>query len=267
MGALVGGGEELSFVEFEPGQADIPASEAPKLEKLVKALYERPAVNLEIAGSFDPEKDRAALASGKLEQQLKLVRLKELADTGKPVPSMEALQLEPAERERLLKHLLMDLGTNQTLILQVPAAAPDTNTMAAVSAGRLAEQSLQAPPSKIPGDNTPRNLPTSGSKGAMGLMTATAKSAITGKKASSARPLPSAPDGAPLTPEQIEAKLVTAIQVSADDQRDLIKQRAQAVQSCILKTGQVAPERLFIITPKPSATSAKGETRANLSLE
>ena len=56
--------------------------------------------------------------------------------------------------------------------------------------------------------------------------------------------------GAPLTPEQIEAKLVTAIEVSADDQRDLIKQRAQAVQSFILKTGNVAPERLFIVTPK-----------------
>ena len=82
LGALVGGGEELSFVEFEPGRADIPDAEAQKLEKLVKALYERPALNLEIAGSFDREKDRAALAHVKLEQQLKVLRLKELADAG-----------------------------------------------------------------------------------------------------------------------------------------------------------------------------------------
>jgi hypothetical protein len=78
---------------------------------------------------------------------------------------------------------------------------------------------------------------------------------------------PTVLDGAPLTPEQIEAKLVAAIQVSADDQRDLIKQRAQAVQSCILKTGKVAPDRLFVVTPKSPAVSAKGETRANLSLD
>ena len=70
-----------------------------------------------------------------------------------------------------------------------------------------------------------------------------------------------------MTPEQIEAKLVAAIQVSLDEQRDLIKQRAQAVQSAILKTGKVTPERLFIVAPKAAAAAAKGETRVNLSLE
>ena len=96
LGALVGGGEELSFVEFQPGRADIPDAEAQKLDKLVKALYERPAVSLEIAGSFDPEQDRAALARLKLEQHLKILRLKELTDAGKTAPSLAALQLEPA---------------------------------------------------------------------------------------------------------------------------------------------------------------------------
>jgi len=70
-----------------------------------------------------------------------------------------------------------------------------------------------------------------------------------------------------LTPEQIEAKLVTAIEVSADDQRDLMRQRAQAVHSFILKTGSVTAERLLIVTPKPGGASAKGEARANLSLD
>jgi hypothetical protein len=267
LGALVGGGEELSFVQFEPGRADIPEAEAQKLEKLVNALYERPAVDLEIAGSFDPEKDRAALARAKLEQQLKVLRLKELADVGKPVPSISALQLEPAERERLLKRVLTDLGTNQTLVLQVPPTAFDTNIIAAVSAGPPVGQALQAPPSSVPGSAAPAPMPTSGGKGATALMAAAVRSAPTAKKAAPARPLPTALDGAPLTPEQIEAKLVAAIQVSVDDQRDLIKQRAQAVESYILKTGKVAPERLFIITPKSAGASAAGEPRANLSLD
>ena len=267
LGALVGGGEELSFVQFEPGRADIPDAEAQKVEKLVKALYERPAVNLEIGGSFDPEKDRAALASAKLEQQLKVLRLKELADTGKPVPSMEALQLEPAERERLLNRLLMDLGTNQTLVLQVPPTAPDTNTVAAVSAGPPAGQALQAHASKVQSTTARMPLPTSGSKGATDLVAAKAKNPSAATKTVPARLLPTAPAGALLAPEQIEAKLAAAIQVSVDDQRDLIKQRAQAVQSWILKTGKVAPERLFIITPKSAAAPAAGEPRANLSLD
>ena len=180
---------------------------------------------------------------------------------------METLQLEPAERERLLKQLLMDLGTNQTLVLQVPATAPDTNTVAVPSAGPLAEQTPQAPAGKVPGSTAPTPLPASGSKGATSLVAAAAKSASKGKKAAPARLLPTAPGGAPLTPEQIEAKLVAAIQVSVDDQRELINQRAQAVQSSILKTGQVAAERLFIIAPKPAAASAAGEPRANLSLD
>lgn len=267
LGALVGGGEELSFVEFEPGRADIPDAEAQKLEKLVKALYERPALNLEITGSFERDKDRAALAHGKLEQQLKVLHLKELPDAGKTVPGTEALQLEPADRERLLKQVLTDLGTNQTLVLQVAAAAPITDSVAGVSGEPSAGQAAQPPASKVSGGTTRTNLPTSGRKGAKDLMTVAAKSSPTAKTPPPARPLPTAEDGSPLTPEQIEAKLAAAIQVSADEQRDLIKQRAQAVQASILKTGRVAPERLFIVTPKPAAAAAKGETRANLSLD
>jgi hypothetical protein len=98
-------------------------------------------------------------------------------------------------------------------------------------------------------------------------MTATAKSSATGKGSSPAHPqLPATPDGAPLTLDQIEAKLIAAIQVSGDEQHDLIKRRAQAVQSSILKTEKVAAERLFIIAPKSAGTSPKGEHQVNLSL-
>jgi hypothetical protein len=267
LGALVGGGEELSFVEFEPGQAAIPDAEAQKLEKLVKALYERPALNLEITGSFERDKDRAALAHGKLEQQLKVLRLKELADAAQPVPSAETLQIQPSDRERLLKQLLTDLGTNQTLVLQVAAAAPITNTVAEVSMAPPTGQAAHPPASKASGSTTRTNLPTSGRKGAGELMTVVAKKPTSTKAAPPAPQLPIAENGAPLTSEQIEAKLVAAIQVSLDEQRDLIKQRAQAVQSAILKPGKVAPERLFIVAPKPAAAAAKGEPRVNLSLD
>ena len=160
----------------------------------------------------------------------------------------------------------MNLGTNQTLVLQVPASVPGTNTFTTVSAGPPVGQSLQAPASKVQGTPARTNRRTSGGNGAADLMAVATKRAPT-KRKTSVRPLPTAPEGAPLTPEQIEAKVVAAIQVSADDQRDLIKQRAQAVQSYILKAGKVAPDRLFIITPKSVAGSAKGETRANLSLD
>ena len=79
--------------------------------------------------------------------------------------------------------------------------------------------------------------------------------------------IPTAADGALLTLEQIEGRLVAAIQLSEEARRALIRQRAQAVQSAILKPGKIAAERLVITTPKAASPSAKGETRANLSLD
>ena len=148
----MGGGEELSFVEFEPGRADIPDAEAQKLEKLVKALYERPALNLEITGSFDREKDRAALAHGKLEQQLKVLRLKELADAGKAVPGTEALQLEPAERERLLKQVFDGPGHQPDARPPSRRPGPDHQpSLRTLPGAPPAGQAVQAPPTnKVP---------------------------------------------------------------------------------------------------------------------
>jgi hypothetical protein len=263
----VGGGEELSFVEFEPGRADIPEAEAQKLDKLVKALYERPAVSLEIAGSFDPDQDRAALAGQKLEQQVKVLRLKELADAGQAVPSIETLQLEPAERERLLKQIYMQLGTNETLVLQPAALIPETNAAAPASPSTLsAGQGSQAPAASVSARTARKSPAMSEVKGAKALMTVTAK--VPGVRTTSSRETqpPPTPEGAPLTLEQIEAKLRSAIQVSEDEQRDLVRQRAQSVRSYILKTGQVGPERLFIVAPKSAGPSAKGDHRVNLSL-
>jgi hypothetical protein len=263
LGALVGGGEELSFVDFQPGRADIPDTEAQKLEKLVKALYERPALNLEIAGSFDADQDRAALARLKLEQHLKILHLKELTDAGKPAPRLAALELEPAERERLLKLVMTTLGTNQPLVLESVATA-DTNAAAAIPVTALTGQVGQSPAAKEPATTARMSLPTSGRKGAGDLIKTVAKRPSTAKPLRMAIPL--APDGAPLTPDQIEARLVSAIEVSDSEQRDLIKQRAQAVQSFILQSGKVTAERLFIVTPKSAEAAAKGQSRVNLSL-
>ena len=264
LGALVGGGEELSFVEFAPGSYDISDAEAQKVDKLVKALDQRPALNLEIAGSFDQDKDRQAMAHIKLEQQIKILRLKELAETGKPVPTIEALQLEPAQHERLLKQLIADLGTNQTLVLQ-SAPVPETNITATVSGGTPASSGEHPPAAKTPG-RPARSASVSNVKGAAALTETAMESTASKTKRIPKSRVPTAPGGVPLSLEQIEGKLVAAIKISEEERRALIRQRAEAVQSAILKSGKIAAERLFLVTPKPASPSAKGETRANLSL-
>jgi hypothetical protein len=63
LGAVFGGnGEELSYQEFAPGSAELQSSARKKLEALVKGLYERPGLAVEIEGSVDPKADGERLA-------------------------------------------------------------------------------------------------------------------------------------------------------------------------------------------------------------
>lgn len=62
LGSLVGGsGEELSHIEFEFGSATLRPEQIEKLDKLAKALQERPGLRLEITGGADKENDRSVL--------------------------------------------------------------------------------------------------------------------------------------------------------------------------------------------------------------
>jgi outer membrane protein OmpA-like peptidoglycan-associated protein len=62
LGSLVGGsGEELSHIEFEFGSATLRPEQIEKLDKLAKALQERPGLRLEITGRADKEDDRSVL--------------------------------------------------------------------------------------------------------------------------------------------------------------------------------------------------------------
>jgi hypothetical protein len=48
LGALFGGGEDLAFVDFQPGSAALAGEQAKKLETLAKALVERPQLRLNL---------------------------------------------------------------------------------------------------------------------------------------------------------------------------------------------------------------------------
>ncbi|MBE9582003.1 MAG: DUF748 domain-containing protein [Proteobacteria bacterium] len=110
LGRLVGGdGEELSFVEFEFGSAALGAEQIRKLDKLVKALYERPALRLEIKGAADTEYDRVALAEAELLSQLKRAKLEELGAAGLPVPARtEDISLSDDDYARLITQAYVD---------------------------------------------------------------------------------------------------------------------------------------------------------------
>ncbi len=255
LGALVGGGgEEMSFVVFDPGQSLVAETEAKKLDKLATALHARPTLTLEINGSVDPVKDRLPLAALKLDQQIKSLRDKELTDSGKPAIALEQVVLEPKERERLLKKIYkQEFGRykpTEVVTNQSPAVKARDDA-ARVMASIAREAAHEHGASLLRAEPIPPPPP---------LKAMNAVAAAQGR--------PSPPKSRyELELADMEDQLLQKMQISDDDLRDLMQQRAKQVQGYLLKTEKVTPDQLFITAPKPLGPSSKGEDRVNLSLD
>jgi uncharacterized protein involved in outer membrane biogenesis len=103
LGSLVGGGEELSFVEFAPGLAALAAGEQQKLGNLAKALTERPNLRLEITGRAAAEPDENALKRAALDAKVRTQKFNELRRAGTAPASADSVTVEATEYERYLR--------------------------------------------------------------------------------------------------------------------------------------------------------------------
>ena len=97
LGAMFGGGEDLNILNFEAGTSTLAAQETEKVQTLITALTQRPALNLDIAGYANLETDRQALKQIRLERQLKSEKMKKLISQGRPVSTVEEIQLSDEE--------------------------------------------------------------------------------------------------------------------------------------------------------------------------
>jgi hypothetical protein len=223
LGSLVGGGPELSYVNFKPGESVLPDTETNKLNSLVKALYERPELTVELNGSVDPAKNRFYLAKRRLDQSLGAIWIKQQTATGKPPVSLEDVQLTTSERSRLLAMYYQSTLRDSNHLTNTPSS---TNQ----DWSQIEKQKK-------------------------------AKSAIISK--------PTAFQSVPPIPSDIEmeSKLCEQIVVSENDLRNMMKRRATAVQTYLIKVGKVEAERIFITAPKPMSLNSNGEDKVNLTLD
>ena len=103
LGALFGGGEDLSYVEFDYGKTSLTDGATKKLETLVKALQERPTVNVEIVGYVDPDKDREGLKGFLLARRVKTQKAKDLAKKNEAPAHIDDVTVGPEEYEKYLR--------------------------------------------------------------------------------------------------------------------------------------------------------------------
>jgi len=102
IGSLFGGGEELAYLEFDYGRAEIPTGTESKLENIAKALHDRPGLKLDIAGQVDPELDREGLKHAMLERRVKTQKFNELQGKDNDVAAIDQIKVEPAEYAKYL---------------------------------------------------------------------------------------------------------------------------------------------------------------------
>ena len=187
LGAIFGGGEELSYLEFDPGSSVLPASGSAKLGTLAKMLTERPALKLDIEGHVDIEKDREGMRQLLFRRKVAAQKLVDLAKTGQPAPALDNVRVETAEYPKYLARAY-----------------------------------------KVEKFPKPRNF--------IGM----------------AKELP--------VPE-MEKLMLTHIQVTDDDLRQLAAERASHVRDRLVAMGKVEPERVFLVAPKTLPPERKEKLR------
>ncbi|MBI5846699.1 MAG: DUF748 domain-containing protein [Nitrospirae bacterium] len=103
LGSLIGGGEELSYLEFDPGLSHLNEAGLKKVDTLVKALHDRPSLKIEIAGHADMDKDREGMKRVLFNRKVKAQKLKDAVQQSKAAVPVDDVKIEPAEYAKYLK--------------------------------------------------------------------------------------------------------------------------------------------------------------------
>lgn len=75
LGALIPEGQDIQFIAFEPGRAELIPESAAKMTTVEKILFDRPELRMDLIGKVEPVADRAALARQHLTNSVKLQKL------------------------------------------------------------------------------------------------------------------------------------------------------------------------------------------------
>lgn len=97
IGSLFGGGEELSFVDFEYGDGEIKNKNYEKIDKLVQILHQKPSINLEIEGGFHKLGDAEGIRMKGFKDLIKAVKLKDILAQGSTAATLEDVDIKEEE--------------------------------------------------------------------------------------------------------------------------------------------------------------------------
>ncbi len=99
--AFGGNGEELGYVEFEPGSAQLTEADSKKLDTIVKALGSKPSIKMDLIGRVDPKIDEPALRMRYVDRLVKQQKIKDVVGNGQSV-DLASVTVDPKEYDKYL---------------------------------------------------------------------------------------------------------------------------------------------------------------------
>ncbi|WGS54613.1 DUF748 domain-containing protein [Paraburkholderia sp. D15] len=99
--AFGGSGEELGYVEFEPGSAQLTDADNKKLDTIVKALSDKSSVKMDLIGRVDPAVDEPALRTQYVERLVKQQKIKDVVGNGESV-DLSTVTVDPKDYDKYL---------------------------------------------------------------------------------------------------------------------------------------------------------------------
>lgn len=140
LGNLFGGGEEVNIIAFPVGKATLDEAAQQKLEALIKALGERPGLELSVPAVYSRESDTASLVESRLRRGVVRAKKAELAAKKQPADGLDfaLLSADRADYLRQLTTVYRQAYGAGARLPEPPAPVPGTAAVADTEEARIA---------------------------------------------------------------------------------------------------------------------------------
>jgi hypothetical protein len=250
LGAIFGGkSEELAYQDFPPGSAEVQLAGKEKLDSLLKALTNRPGLQVEVEGSYDPVADLDGLRHRALEEKLRTRKWLTLRKSERETLPPSQVTFTPEERPKWLKGLYADALSKG----EIKISSGQTNQTTAADGSTSGAGAQPVAWSQL--------FPAERDKGAALLMDkeTTIRAVPANKTAGTTAEAHAA------APDPVEQALLESIAVTDADFAALAAKRAKAVRDYLVENGKAEAERVFLAEAQTGTTKAQG-SRAYLQL-
>ena len=105
--AFGGGGEEMGYVEFDPGSAKLSDAADKKLDTISKALTDKSSIRIDLIGRADPKVDEPALRQAYVDTLVKQEKIKDVVGNGASV-DVSTVTIDPKDYDKYLAKAYKD---------------------------------------------------------------------------------------------------------------------------------------------------------------